>query len=188
MVLRILNPGDWKCVEPGGQLTIGGEVERLIKIEFNCDDFTRIDLVGTDGVPTFIGVIQGLDKVEVQVKPGQSFSFVSASGTGEVWYFTNEAVTDNPPSDDQTFTQLLRRRSRSDHLEEMMRLQQESYERKIRAQQVEIDAREKASAATNEPGAVSTEPTIQPEPPASEGDQGSGQGSGEAGADGGVSS
>lgn len=169
MTIRILNPSDWKLIPPGHWLNLNGDHTRIVKVELNCEAETRVDLVHHDaeGVEkrTFIGRVVGLDKIEVVADADASLDF---SGGGEVWCWTNdgEANTSVIP-DEATFTKLMGRKTRSDQMEIMLRLQQEGYERLLRQQEAERVGLERQLAEQHENSAATdggTSPEEQPEP------------------------
>lgn len=148
MTIRILNPFDWSPVKSGDMLQLNGDHDRIVKIELNCEAPTRIDLVHHDEVgeerTTFLGIIQGLDKIEVVADAAANLVF---STEGEVWFCTNDGlVTAVEIPDESSFTKLVGRKSRSDQLEEIIRIQQRGMDRLIIAQEHERYERERLEA------------------------------------------
>lgn len=144
MTIRIINPQDWACVKPGEWLELPGEGGRLVKMELNAEAPTRVDYVEVVGDKVvnryFLGVIQGLEKIEFRAAAASALDFTSE---GEVWYFTTDGqATAAEMPDEASFTKLLQRKSRSDQLEHMMRLQQANFERVMEQQRQEREALE----------------------------------------------
>lgn len=141
MTIRIINAVDWSRLEPGNWIDLSSAKRRLVKLEVNSDFPTRYSLVDFDehGVEqtTFLGVVQGWEKIEIVVGPQAK---LQAETEGEVWWFTNDgfASAQEIPNE-HSFTTLLQRKSRSDQMEIMLRLQQENYNRLL-AQQERDDA------------------------------------------------
>lgn len=181
MTIRIINAPDWRCLPPGEVLNFDGDHDRVVKVELNTEAPTRVDLMwhDADGVEhrTFLAVVDGLEKIEVLA---DAAAYLDFSGGNEVWYFTNDGgVTTSPMSDEASFTKLLGRKTRSDQIEMMMRLQQANYERLLAAQSVELSELEAQLEAQREnspstDGGASIEE--QPEPPATPAGEGEGEG------------
>ena len=175
MTIRILNPLDWSPVKAGDMLQLNGDHGRLVKIELNCEAPTRVDLSHFDAEGeerlTFLGILQGLDKIEVVAQSEASIIF---STEGEVWYCTNDGVaTAVSIPDEASFTKLVGRKSRSDQLEQIIQIQQLGINR-LRAEQEaerqEIERLEAELAAAQQPvidppAVVIPAPSPQPEPP-----------------------
>lgn len=173
MTIRILNPHDWKKID--GRLDLLGDHERLVKIEFNCEADTFIELVHFSELPdeegeytefrTFVAVIKGWEKVEVVVQAEAYFDFTS---DGEVWYCTTDAVQTVVLTDEQSFTKLLSRKTRNDHLENMLRVQQQGYERLLRLQEMErLELEERLANEIEHSGANEAPVVAVASPPAS---------------------
>lgn len=175
MTIRILNPLDWSPVKPGDMLQLNGDHGRLVKIELNCEAPTRVDLshFDADGAErlTFLGILQGLDKIEVVAEANANIIF---STEGEVWYCTNDGVaTAVTIPDEASFTKLVGRKSRSEQLEQIIQIQQLGINRLMAAQEAERLERERLEtelAAAQQPvidppAAPVPAPSPQPEPP-----------------------
>lgn len=136
MTLRILNPLDWAKVEGGNVLRLNGDHGRTVKIEVNCEAPTSFHLVfdDEDGVEhrTFVGVVQGLEKIEVYAVADAYFDCTS---DGEIWYCTNDNVATAVELEEATYTVPVQRKSRSEQLEHMLQIMQSGQDRLIRAQQ-----------------------------------------------------
>lgn len=177
MTIRILNPLDWKQVLPGEWIEFNGDHRRTLKVELNCEAETRVDLVydDADGVEQrmFLARVLGLEVIEVVAEANARFDF---SGGGETWFWTNDGQANSVAiPEEATFTKLMGRKTRSDQLEIMLRLQQEGYERLLRDQEnerlaLEAELAEREDSPSADGG---TPPSVQSEPapaPAGEGE------------------
>lgn len=183
MTIRIINAQDWKCIAPGDWLEMPAEAARLVKIEVNCEAPTRIDYVddaSDKGAQRyFLGVVQGMEKLEVYAGPNAALDFTTE---GEVWYFTTDGqVNAAEVPDEASFTKLLQRKSRSDQLELMMQLQQANYERLLafqRAENEELEAElaraEQHQGTTGGTGEAEQSAQSEPQPKPLEGQAGTG--------------
>lgn len=140
MVLRILNTADWSLLEVGKWLVLNGDHDRKLVVEINCEAPTVIHIVqdGATGRRVFLGVVQGMEKIEVYAKADAYLDFTTE---GEVWWFTNDGATSAVEiPEEASFTKLLGRRSRSDQLELMLQKQAMNYERLLNQQAAELEA------------------------------------------------
>lgn len=167
MTIRILNPRDWAKLETGFAIPMNGEAARIVKIEFNTSGPAAIHM-SYDGVPdengvvpeasTFLGMVNGLDKIEVVADPG---SLIVATSEYEVWYCTNEGQFVGIPTPDDKFTELIGERTRAEVLEEMVALATHNYNQ-LRASQANERAELQAMAerlATAEAALREVEPS-----------------------------
>lgn len=120
MVVRLHNLSKWRCMEPGKGLDFLGDAPRKVRVEFNTEQPTRIDLVhgeDDDTQVTFLAVIMGMETVEFVAPVG---TYLAATSDGEVWYFTNEGDDIATDREEVSFTKVMNRRSRNPELERMM--------------------------------------------------------------------
>lgn len=131
MTIRILNPRDWAELIPGYVFEFGvpeGDA-RTVKMEFNCSQPTALHLSWEDGVDAdgvvevrrmFLATITGWDKVEFIALQGAT---LEATSDGEVFYFTNDGQFNGVMPTQDNFVKLIGEQSRSEQIEQMLRLQ-----------------------------------------------------------------
>jgi len=155
-MLRINNLDKWTCLESGKVLDLPSHSSeaRKIRIEFNTDQPTRLDVV-VGGKPTFLGVVLGLEVVEftaggnVQIAP---------QGDGDVWFFTNDGdVPSYTIADPDIFTKVAQRKTRNRELERMMWKMEENMRRRLEKQADEIAVSEQRRAARRAADAAAAE-------------------------------
>lgn len=143
MVVRVHNVTKWQELPSGEVLALVGVERRKIRLELNCPEPTRFDLVwkppaaqSEDSV--FLGVCDGLDVIEFSAPAGECK--VVPTSESEVWFFTNEgdqiAV---PRPETATFTKVATRRTRNHELELMMHRLEQNMARRLGLQAAEIE-------------------------------------------------
>lgn len=180
MTIRILNPRDWEKLETGFAIPMNGDKARTVKVEFNTSGPAAIHM-SHDAAPdddgavaersTFLGMVNGLEKIEVVADPG---SLIVATSEYEVWYCTNEGQFNGIPTPEDKFTELIGERTRAEVLEEMIALTTHNYNllRQSQAQE-RADAAavaQRLAAAEAALGEAQREQTAAPKPEPVEGE------------------
>jgi len=144
MVVRIHNVSKWVKVPEGKVIELVGDRDRKVRIEVNCPEPTRFDVVEGDFL-TFLAVVQGYEVLEF-VAGAQAH--VVPTTEGEVWYFTNDGDQIAEERDDLvSFTKIASRRARNPELELMMFKMNQNMERRMAQQAAEMAAMLAAQAA-----------------------------------------
>lgn len=151
MVVRLHNMGRWAVLKPGDVLQLNGLPRRKVRVEFNTEAPTRIDLVEPGNVVTFLAVVSGHEVV--QFTAGAECHLV-ASSDGEVWYFTNDGDQIGTQFQNVSFTKIATRRARNPQMEMMMFKMQQNIDRRLAALAAEQEAWRAARAADPETGEV----------------------------------
>lgn len=138
MVRRIHNIGGWLCLQPGEAFQLSADKRRAIRIDFNSEDRAAVHLVDSDGVVTFLSVVDGLQTIEftaghdepmpdgVERKP----LVVSATCESPVWYRTIDGDVEHYSSTAESFVKVATRRARNPQLELMMFKQEQNMKRR----------------------------------------------------------
>lgn len=143
-MIRIHDIHKWATLEPGEALRLVGDGNRQVRIEVNCPKPTRFDVVEA-GEVIFIATVQGLetleftvgDKVDEDGLPPVLVPYQDSKSPSAIWYFTNKPETEE--SDMISFTRIDPRPARNRELELLMYKQRINSERRIQAQQRELD-------------------------------------------------
>lgn len=144
MTIRLNNLSKWALLTPGNVFSFPGTEPRRVRIEFNCEAPTRIDVYyddpdnDGDSKGTFVAVVMGMETVEFTAPPG---AHLVATSDGEVWYFTNEGDQIANTREQVSFTRVMSRRSRNPELERMMFKMEQNMNRRMNAQLAEVEAR-----------------------------------------------
>lgn len=154
MVVRIHNLTKWSPLKPGDVLELKGLASRPVRIEVNTETTTRLDWIeGEKG--TFLAVVNGYEVVEFVAGPE---GHLVATSEGEVWFFTNDGdqvATARPEA--VSFTKIATRRARNPELERMMYKMEQNMNRRMAAQQAEIEAMLRAQAEADAEGGYDPE-------------------------------
>lgn len=118
MVVKLHNTDKWSGLAPGKLLSFDGSAPRVIRVDFNCPEPTRLDLVDLRGKVTFLAVVHGRETVEFTAVGDVD---LVATADDEIWYFTDYGDGGGAyESYEASFTKLANRRVRNPDLELMM--------------------------------------------------------------------
>lgn len=160
MVVRLHNVSKWSCLMAGHVLDFPGTEHRLIRVEVNCPEPTRFDLVDEKGNASFLAVVQGLEVLEFAAGGVMA---LAPTTDGEVWYYTAEGPTDATESIEASYLTIMQRRERNPALERFMWKQGQNMRRREAQLADEVAAfqafrvQQAAAAGADEDGVFSNE-------------------------------
>ena len=146
MVVRIHNVTKWEVIDPGSVLRLTGAdgEPRKVRVELNCPEPTRVDLVGADGRVFFVAVVTGYEVVQFTTYDAECH--LAFSTDGEVWFFTNDGdqIGVDRSMVTESFATVMQRRARNPELERMMFKMNQNIERRLAQQAAELEAIKRA--------------------------------------------
>lgn len=151
MVVRIDAISEWQCIEPGKVLTFDGAEPRRIRVEVNCPEPTRFDVVGGGGEVVFLAVVQGH---ETLIFTGTGETQLVPSTGGEVWFYTMDGFNPSVMTLEESFTGVMNRRERNPALERMEMLVRQNERRRDEALEAERAAYRSMMAEMSKPKVV----------------------------------
>lgn len=152
-MIRIDNIDKWKQLEPGKFLELPGDRLRRVRIEVNCPQETRLDVIETDEygeevAGTFIGNIKGKEVLEFTAFGNLTVMPSNGEEAVEVWYFTQDGDKTAVERDEENFMELMTRQARNPEVERLMYMQQLNFERRMNAMQADTAAQIAAMGTT----------------------------------------
>lgn len=110
MRIKLKNLQRFKLVQPGDVIHLENPRPRVVKIEFNVETDTRLDIIYGDGKgkpldPTFMCVIRP-DGPQIVEFHAEGECQVLASSEGEVWWATDDGDTINHQITTESFTDI----------------------------------------------------------------------------------
>lgn len=189
MVIRLHSLSRWKLLEAGKYIEINGERDRKVRVEFNTEAPTRLDLVWTEAEETeitFLAVILGMEVVEFHAPAGTA---IVATSEGEVWYFTDEGEVVATDKEAVSYTKIMNRRARNPQLEMMMFKMEQNMNARMALMEDEVAARIEAMGVKHDTatGEVIEDDAAEDEPDADADALGDGKQAKESGGSGGDS-
>ncbi|SEQ49386.1 hypothetical protein SAMN05428969_3273 [Devosia sp. YR412] len=172
-MIRINNIDKWKRLEPGKHIELPGDRLRRVRLEVNCPQPTRFDVIeydinGEEAYGTFIAVIMGKDIIEFTGEGDLTVIPSVDDVAAEVFYFAqdgDQTAVERPG--EETFTELMTRQARDPVMERYMYMQQLNFERRMDAMQADTAAQIAAMGTTF--NVRTGEPDDENSPPAARG-------------------
>lgn len=154
MAIKVSNIDKWNQLEPGKHIELPGNRLRRVRLEVNCPERTRFDVLELDAEGemahgTFIGTVLGKETFEFTAEGDLTIIPSRGEEAVEVWYFCQDGDQTAVEIDgEETFMELITRQTRDPVMEKYMYMQQLNFERRLDAIQRDTAAQIAAMGTT----------------------------------------
>jgi len=143
MVIRVNDSARWKKAEVGETLLLRADASRRVRLEVNCPEQTRFDLVEPGNRRTFLAKVEGLQVLEFWCDKGGEVvpTWGDKQEPEPFWYSTSDGDELAFKSDNPSFVKIALRKERNPELERMMQRVQENVLKRQASQMAMLERR-----------------------------------------------